>query len=199
MQTVKLYGELAKRYGPEFEFDIRSPAEAIRALQANFRDFAEHLVTAAERGVAYRVVVDKKPLTDANQVHFPCSRKHAIRIIPVLHGGKSKFLGILFGAALVAAAFFVPEVALFSLGSTNITLSGILFNIGSSLLLSGVSSMLSKTPAASQSSGSQQPSYTFDGPVNTTGQGNCVPAGYGEMIVGSQVISAGLYVKEVAV
>ena len=37
------------------------------------------------------------------------------------------------------------------------------------------------------------PSYAFDGAVNTTRQGNPVPICYGSMIVGSQVISAGLF------
>ncbi len=36
------------------------------------------------------------------------------------------------------------------------------------------------------------PSYTFNGPINTTAQGNPVPLGYGRMIVGSAVISAGI-------
>ncbi|HNQ32149.1 MAG TPA: hypothetical protein PKJ93_00055, partial [Methanoculleus sp.] len=37
------------------------------------------------------------------------------------------------------------------------------------------------------------------GPVNTMAQGHPVPVGYGEMIVGSAVISAGIEIDEVAV
>ena len=41
------------------------------------------------------------------------------------------------------------------------------------------------------------PSTYFDGAVNTTAQGHPVPIGYGKLIVGSAVISAGLTVEEV--
>jgi predicted phage tail protein len=37
-----------------------------------------------------------------------------------------------------------------------------------------------------------KPSYAFDGAVNTAAQGNPVPICYGRLIVGSQVVSAGL-------
>ncbi|MNL81044.1 Bacteriophage lambda tail assembly protein I [compost metagenome] len=39
-------------------------------------------------------------------------------------------------------------------------------------------------------------SYNFNGPVNTTAQGNPVPLLYGRMIVGSSVISAGIYAED---
>lgn len=198
MQTVTLYGELAKQFGAVHHFDIRTPGEAIRALEANHPGFANHLLESDARGVGYRVIVDKKPLPEAEHINLPCSARHPIKIVPIIHGGKSKFMGILMGAALIAAAFFAPQVTLFSIGGTSITLAGTLFNIGTSLLLSGASSMLSKTPKGTKA-GTTQPSYTFDGAINTTGQGNAVPVGYGEMIVGSQVISAGLYAKEVPV
>lgn len=202
MQTVKLYGELAQRFGPEHSFAIGSPAEAIRALEANYPGFSHHMIESGERGVGYRVIVDEMPLAQAGDLALPCSAKQPIKIVPVLHGGKSKFLGILLGAALIAAAFFVPQVTLFTIGTgasaTTITLGGVLFNIGTSLLLSGVSAALTKAPKAGKV-GTQQPNYLFDGPLNTTGQGNPVPVGYGQAIVGSQVISAGLYAKEVPV
>jgi len=42
-------------------------------------------------------------------------------------------------------------------------------------------------------------SYVFNGAVNTTAQGHPVPVGYGRMIVGSAVISAGIDVDEIPV
>ena len=38
--------------------------------------------------------------------------------------------------------------------------------------------------------------YHFNGVVNTTAQGNPVPLGYGRMIVGSAVVSAGIYAMD---
>jgi predicted phage tail protein len=71
--------------------------------------------------------------------------------------------------------------------------------IGWGLVLGGVSSLLftpkTHDPAATERP-ENKPSYAFNGPVNTTAQGNPVPVGYGRLRVGSQVISAGLYVEE---
>jgi len=41
-------------------------------------------------------------------------------------------------------------------------------------------------------------SYNFNGPVNTTAQGNPVPLLYGELFVGSSTISAGIYSEDQA-
>ena len=42
-------------------------------------------------------------------------------------------------------------------------------------------------------------SYTFSGPVNTTAQGQPVPVGYGRLIVGGAVISAGITTEEIPI
>ncbi len=43
-----------------------------------------------------------------------------------------------------------------------------------------------------------QPSYVFNGPVNTTAQGQPVPIGYGRLIVGGAVISAGISIDDIS-
>ena len=54
-----------------------------------------------------------------------------------------------------------------------------------------------KTPGAPERP-ENRPSYAFDGPVNTAAQGNPVPVCYGRLIVGSQVVSAGMMAEEYA-
>ena len=56
------------------------------------------------------------------------------------------------------------------------------------------------TPKATEPSErpENKPSYSFNGAVNTTAQGHPVPVGYGRLIVGSAVISAGIDVDEIA-
>ena len=44
-----------------------------------------------------------------------------------------------------------------------------------------------------------QPSYAFGGAVNTTAQGQPVPIGYGRMIIGGAVISAGITTEEIPI
>jgi len=70
--------------------------------------------------------------------------------------------------------------------------------MGVSLVIGGVSQLLFSPQTQTQSAEREEnkPSFIFNGAVNTTRQGNCVPICYGRMIVGSQVISAGLSVTQ---
>ncbi|MEK7492166.1 MAG: tail assembly protein, partial [Pseudomonadota bacterium] len=71
---------------------------------------------------------------------------------------------------------------------------------GASMALGGVVQMLS--PQAKGLSTKDSPnngaSYNFNGPVNTTAQGNPVPILYGRMIVGSAVLSGGIFAEDQA-
>jgi predicted phage tail protein len=74
-------------------------------------------------------------------------------------------------------------------------------NVGFALALGGVAQMLAPQPKMDAGAGSQEansPSYTFNGAVNTTAQGHPVPVGYGRLIIGSAVISAGVQVEDIA-
>lgn len=192
VRTVVLAGELGKRYGRTHRFAIATPAEAIKALCANFKDFAKHLCESEQRGMGYRVVVDKAAIDDASSLHNPFSQ--TVRIVPVLIGaGSGGFGQILLGAVLIGATFMFPATfATVAFGTT--TWGSIAFGIGASMILGGVASMLSPVPKASTPSEREEnkPSYSFNGPVNTTQQGHCVPLGYGRGIVGSAQISAGI-------
>ena len=71
--------------------------------------------------------------------------------------------------------------------------------IGASLILGGVVQMLTPVPRGTKNkSVSNEPSYSFNGAVNTQAQGNPVPLLYGRMIVGSAVISAGINAEDYA-
>lgn len=192
IRTVVLAGELGKRYGRTHRFAIATPAEAIKALCANFKDFSKHLCESEKRGVGYRVVVDKSPIDDVAAIHHPFSQ--TVRIVPVVAGaGSGGFGQILLGALLIGAAFAFPAtMGTIAFGTT--TWGSIAFGIGASMLLGGVAAMLSPVPTSSGPSEREEnkPSYSFNGPVNTTQQGHCVPLGYGRGIVGSAVISVGL-------
>ena len=64
MKRVVLRGELGKQFGRVHHFDLNTPAEAIRALSANFEGFANALATAGERGIGYIVQVGRFGLQD---------------------------------------------------------------------------------------------------------------------------------------
>ena len=198
LRKVILAGELGKKYGRNHSFAVATPAEAIRALCANFPGFANDLIKSAERNVAYKVVVDKDPIPDLDYIHNPFSK--ALRIVPVIGGAKrGGLMAVVIGAALIASAFFLPATPLIAgLGALSPSLSSIAFGIGTSLALGGISQMLAPQPKAQKpfEPPENKPSYSFNGAVNTTLQGQPVPVGYGRLIIGSAVISAGISADE---
>jgi predicted phage tail protein len=193
MKTIILLGELGKRYGRKHMLDVKSPAEAVRALCANFKDFAAFVSASADRNVGYRVL-NKREEVGEDELHNPASQR--ITIAPVVAGAGGTVGKILLGAALIAASFLVPGLAAVTLfGST--TLATVAFSVGVSLALGGIAQMLAPQPKFDGPQEEQQPSYVFNGAVNTSAQGQPVPVGYGRMVVGSAVISAGISVEDI--
>lgn len=193
MKTIILLGELGKRYGRRHLLDVKSPAEAVRALCANFKDFAAFVSASADRNVGYRVL-NKREEVGEDELHNPASQR--ITIAPVVAGAGGSVGKILLGAALIAASFLVPGLAAVTLFGTT-TLATVAFSVGVSLALGGVAQMLAPQPKFDGPQEEQQPSYVFNGAVNTTAQGQPVPVGYGRMVVGSAVISAGISVEDI--
>lgn len=190
MKTIILLGELGKRFGRKHILDVASPAEAIRALCANFRDFRNFVATSAERNVAYRVLNRREDI-GVDDLHKPASQ--TITIVPVVGGASfwKKFGGLILGAVLIVASFFLPPIAL--IGTA--TLQSVTFALGVSMALGGIAQLLTPTPKTQDQN--TPTSYVFNGAVNTTAQGQAVPVGYGRLIVGSAVISAGISVEDV--
>jgi predicted phage tail protein len=193
LRTVKLSGALGKKFGREWRFDIRTPAEAFRALAANNKGFVAHLAQAAQKGLSYRVFVDNRPIGE--DTFLSPTGAETIRISPVVRGQKSGAVaGILMIAAAVALTVCTMGAggALVIAGATVMSASTVsAVTVG--LVMGGISALLLGNRAPTlRNAANQQPSYSFSGAVNTTAQGSPVPLCYGKMVVGSQVISAGL-------
>jgi predicted phage tail protein len=194
---VRFYGHLRTRFGEGYPLDVKTPAAAIRALHYVLPGFTKHMFEHSERG--YRIIVNDVPIMEDEELHHPAIGKE-IKIIPVVAGkaGIGKILG---GAALIGLSFFIPPAAAFTIGTSTFTLSGIAFNLGVSMALGGVAQMLAGNPAApiSGEPANNQPSYSFQGPINTSAQGSPVPIAYGTMLVGSQIISSGLQTEQLGI
>jgi predicted phage tail protein len=196
MMLVLLYGHLGRRFGRVHRYDARSPAEAVRALCATLPGFRRALV----EGGAYRVLRGGREALAAEQIREPHSTRESLRIVPVVAGAGKGLGQILLGAALIGLSF-VPGIQAigFSVGPFSFGLSSVFRSIGMNLLFGGISQALTSTPKQqSVEAPSNKPSYAFDGAVNTAAQGNPVPVCYGRLIVGSQVVSAGLTVEQIA-
>lgn len=195
MVTVILLGELGRCFGRRHNLAIGSAAEAIRALSANFPTFERELVASGERGVGYRVLAGRDSL-NLERLHEPTGSQR-ITIAPVVSGAGGDGLGqILLGAALLAVAWWNP---LGWAASGAFLSQATLYSVGTAMILGGVAQMIAPIPKAAEPSErpENKPSYSFNGAVNTTAQGHPVPVGYGRLIVGSAVISAGIDVDEI--
>jgi predicted phage tail protein len=140
----------------------------------------------------YRVSVGNYDL-DQDELHDPAGQQ-VIKIVPMLvgAGGTAGSIGrIIAGVALVALSF-IPGFAAWA-GPTAYAL---IMGVGTSLILGGVASLISPVSNTSTGADSEQDprkSYSFSGIQNVSGrQGVPVPVVYGETIVGSVVISAGI-------
>lgn len=194
MRIVKVYGPLAKFLGQRsFKFAVKSPAEAVRLLLANFPQLHSHMAE-----YDYKISVGRLQLPiaeDNNVLHYPTANNEAIRIIPVVSGAGEGVGQILAGIGLIALA------AIFPLGAIGaLSLNTLAFGVGASLALGGVSQLLTSTPQLSTGTDSDfdpRKSYSFSGIQNVARQGVPVPIVYGEVLVGSIVVSAGIDVTTV--
>ncbi|WP_343054467.1 tail assembly protein [Pararobbsia alpina] len=163
-------------------FVVRSPKDALRALIAMVPGFERELMTSKDRGVRYAVFVGKRNLAQT-ELEYP-SGQDDIRIAPVVTGRKAGLWMTIAGVALAA----VGAVSMY-FGNPY---GGQMMLMGASMAFGGISQMISANATASNGSGNTTQSYYFSGAENTTTQGGPVPLLYGEMVVGSTVISSGI-------
>ena len=216
-QTVRLLGDLGKRYGSEHEFfDLRSPAEAIKLLCINQPELLKELAEAHDHGIGY-TVVQADQFLGYEELQLPLGKNDLV-VTPVVAGsGGDSTTKILIGVAIVGLSFGIGAIA-----SAGVTLGGLAgigtvatatAAFGASLVLGGISEMIAPQPVVDPISStggrtapgqntnatgpqgvsratSGQQSYAFSGPANTVGVGATVPLVYGKMLVGSHLISS---------
>jgi len=174
---VVLYGALAEEFGAEHAFAIRTPAEAVRALTANYPGFRPALVKV-ER---YGIVADGDWREGEEAAILPVSRE--LHIVPMIDG---KFDPVSW-AAIGATA----------IGTTTLRAIGtqLLIGVVVSALIWGIQQLFAQ-PVEEDEGDKRDESYFFSGSVNTTAQGAAVPVVYGRCFVGSVVVSAGISVGD---
>jgi predicted phage tail protein len=206
LRTIRVYGRLARFLGQRtFQAAVSSAAEAVRFLLVNFPRLEAHMTQQH-----YRVSVGGYAL-DAEELHHP-SGQQVIRIVPVLTGA-GPVGRIVAGVALVAGAILLGPAgggflglgagwggaagtaAGFGTGLLGGVASTIIGGIGATLVLQGVSSLLTPVPTTSTGEDSAQDprkSFSFSGVQQTSRQGVPVPICYGRTLLGSVVVSAGV-------
>lgn len=197
MKEIHLHGSLGARFGGPFSLAVRDPAEAIRALSTQLPGFRDALAEGdwhVVRGsLAEGSELDEQGLAlalrDGQQMH----------LLPAASGAGRGAGKAIAGIALVGASFLIPGGGL-AIGALTVS-AGTVASVGVGLALAGVGQMLTPMPGVGayeqRERPDQRPSFLFDGPVNTSTQGICVPVVYGEVLTGSVVISAGMTAEEI--
>lgn len=197
MRNIYLYGELADKFTPMVSLNVSSIQEAMRALEVNFKGFRDYILNYTP---GFHVRVGEVDKTEEDIILPLGSKDKDIHIIPAITGS-GKFGTIILGIALIWATGGLAAISGGSLtgisalgaGGSMAGIGAALGSIGMGLVLSGISAILFAPPKPTNTNKEENtPNKYFNGPVNTIEQGNPVPIGYGELIVGSAVISAGL-------
>lgn len=189
LREVRLYGWLGTQFGRVHRLAVSSAAEAIRALCVLLPGFEAALAESELQGVRYACFLGRRNLAE-EELHLPAA-EDPIRVAPIPAGAKR---GGLFQTILGAVLIVVGAVV-------NVVAPGAgvpIMQMGGALALGGVVQLVSpqQRGLSARDSPNNGASYNFNGAVNTFAQGGPVPLLYGRMIVGSSVISAGIYAED---
>lgn len=180
LKRIRLGGKLGAKFGREHFLAVGSVAEAVRALGILFPGFQQHLMDSPN---PYAVFIGKQNI-EADRLRDPVGIDE-IRLMPIPAGSKSGGLfAVIVGAVLVVAGVATANPAL--------VMAGVGMAVGGAVMMLSPQT----TGIGALDSAENRPSYAFNGPVNTAAQGNPVPIAYGELIIGSMVISGGMYSED---
>lgn len=197
---IRLHGELGRLFGKKFSIYGKTVAELMRGLFFNTQDaLKRYLIDQNPEECGYKLIINGKVYKkDFDEEQLDTLRRSSltfkqtiktIDIVPVLQGAK-QFLTILAGVVLI-----IIGIVTFSAGG------GFLIAAGIGLLAAGVIQLLTKPPKFEDfreiDGATGRTSYIFNGPQNTTREGGPVPLVYGQVLVGSQVISASYNIRKI--
>lgn len=181
LTKIKVYGVLRKYVGQsEFMADINNPNEAFSFLHCNFEGLEKHMSQQI-----YCVRVGDKVIKQ-NEMLLETNKE--IKIIPVVHGN-------IFWAVVGLGVKWVAKNYI-----RNKIIQYVVTYVAMNMIQKGINQMLSpqeNTQNQQSKQDSLDPSalasnYSFTGLTNVTNSGVPVNLAYGEILVGSIVVSNGL-------
>ena len=205
LRKIKLYGELAKFVGhKELEADFKSIGECGRFLIANWPALEGHL-----KNKFYHVFVEENNVGEEEINHFS---NGTVKIVPAIQGAK-KAWKVVAGIAIIGLAAWATgglSIGAFSLGSKGLTLGATGFaaaagagawagvaalaaNVGALLIISGISELLADDEKLEDTD--PMNNFNFSNIAQIARAGAAIPVVYGEIVVGSVVISQSVEVN----
>lgn len=190
LKTIKLYGILAKKFGKEFQLDVASTREAMRALSMQIPGFEHFMLHAHEQGIAFAVFQDKYNIGESEiDMH---TEANVIKVVPRVMGAGGVIQTIV-GAVLVVVGVLIT---IGTLGG-GAPLGAALIGAGVGMMVGGIAMMLMpKIESQDENQDGNRANKGFGGAVTTVAQGNPVPILYGEREIGGFIASAGQYPED---
>ena len=204
--TINLFGELGEFIGYNtWELNVKSVAEALRALNNITKNkFNEYFIKNNKLQAKYRILINGRDfespdrelnednISQLNNSELVMKKENlkTIDIVPFIEnaGKVGGLITTILGVLLIIVGIVLLIIPGFNVAGFALLMAGL------GLLGAGVVALLSKPPAFNFNQNldnAVSQSYLFNGPTNTVGEGGGVPVGYGTMLVGSNVISAG--------
>lgn len=222
MKKIKLYGDLARfksnslnaeidipvgflgndkpdKFAIDWVLDVKSPSEALRAIEANRPGF---LAATKQGDYAVLLIADNPDLTRRvliDNAHDPWADE-IMMVVPVPKGNtgieEAVFAAIASAAvaagASVAVAFFIADVAI------------LLIQIGIAMAVAAIANVITgdkKSVTAPQTEKyDSKPSFISNGAVNVSRPGHPYPILVGRVRdAGSMVLSSNYYVEDIPV
>lgn len=180
MATVCFYGDL-QRYGRRFHLEVHTAGEALRALISQIPGLRQHISNDF-----YRLRIAGQDITQEELkqgMHSPLPDKAVIHLVPRALGAKNAgIFPTIIGAAMIVVGIFSSVY-----GGAPMIAAGI------GMMAGGVASMLTKMPSTPKVGNNGNITNTaFSNLDNGIAQGAAIPLCYGEVRIGSKVLSQGL-------
>jgi predicted phage tail protein len=166
MITCILHGELALKFGANFQFDCINVREVFLALGANIEQFKRYMNQAATDNLYYQIIVDGELVSADFDFLDPID--YEIHISPIIAGSGTVGKFIL-GAVLIVASFFMP--------ATFLGVSSLVWGAtGASILAGAIGEWISPNKDGAKN----DTSYRLNGGGTRTYQGDPVPIAFGQ-------------------
>lgn len=190
MRKIYLEGEIAERFGTEFDVHATSIKEAISCLETNLQGFREYLVECYEKGVGFIFSVEDNYLQKDEELllQYP---KGSFTMSAVPAGSKSGIAKIF---AAIAIIVIVAATGGFAAGGWAVTATGlstagqIVVGVALSLALTGIAQMMAPDPSVDGGSEADE-SYIYQGAAQNINEGDPVPVVYGRLRIPGRPIS----------
>ncbi len=198
LTRVYLIGSLGRALGREiWDLDVMSVSEALRAIDINTRGGLEKYLRGPGAKRHYKIALQKKTnLIDIKEEGHNRSGRSTIYIMPTIRGRNEGWQKIAAGVVVLALAYFTGGLSVAggagwagagATATSGVTLGfagSLAVGFGVSLVLGGITQMLTPTArGANGDSAEQKNSTTFQGNAIAVVQGARVPVIYGRALV----------------